>query len=200
MSKEHPILFSAPMVKAILAGTKTQTRRVCTPQPSRELLDEYAQIRRERCVQKDDAGMLSECLPGPYGAPGDRLWVRETWRRDIFDHEKTLYRASHGDQTVFDKWLPSIHMPRKRSRITLEIVAVRVERLQDISTSDAIAEGMRTTLREHDAVCDLRDQYRALWEQIHGPDSWGANPWVWVIEFRRLPQTTREATAQEGTR
>lgn len=77
-------------------------------------------------------------------------------------------------------------MPRWASRITLEIVSVRVERLQDISAEDCIAEGLSTNLREHDAVCDLRDQFAALWTSTYGPDSWSANPWVWVVEFKRV--------------
>lgn len=92
--KERPILFSAPMVRAILEGRKTQTRRIVKPQPSQELLDDYAQIRRERGVQKDDAEMLSECLPCPYGVPGDRLWVRETW--GLFDPDCSGAEYEHG--------------------------------------------------------------------------------------------------------
>ena len=193
--KERPILFSAPMVRAILDGRKTQTRRVVKPQPSQELLDDYAQIRRERGVQKDDAEMLSECLPCPYGFPGDRLWVRETWARDDEDGA-LMYRADVGcddDANAWERgriegvsryrWRPSIHMPRWASRITLEITDVRVERLQDIGEEDAEAEGIpRSDVSPPDMG---RFAYQQLWESINGPDSWAANPWVWVIGFKR---------------
>lgn len=168
-SRERPILFSSPMVRALIAGTKTQTRRV----------------------------VKGEWIVCPYGGPGDRLWVREShwWFKDEHDPvtgyyppkltaEDVEYRAD--GERPGRSWRPSIHMPRWASRITLEITGVRVERLQDISAEDCIAEGMQSRMREHDAVCDLRDQYRDLWEHINGPGSWDANPWVWVLEFRRL--------------
>ena len=188
--KEHPILFSAPMVRAILDGSKTQTRRVWK-MPRGCMW--YEAMGGEREGWFIDPGQpwwphVGECRC-PYGVPGDRLWVREAWRRDIFDHEKTLYRATHGDRTVFDKWKPSIHMPRVRSRITLEVTGVRVERLQDISKADARAEGVRSnadTLAET-GYADARFAYRSLWETINGAGSWDANPWVWVVEFRKLP-------------
>ncbi len=182
--KERPILFSASMVRAIQAGTKTQTRRIVKPQPSQQLLDEYARIRRERGAQKDDAGMLSECLPCPYGVPGDRLWVRETWHTPY--GTRVFYRADHlhdpkGDRQHGIAWTPSIHMPRWASRITLEVTEVRVERLQDISEADARSEGVTPA-----DCCDAHYHgFRLLWESINGPGSWDANPWVWVMSFRK---------------
>lgn len=226
--KERPILFSAPMVKAILDGRKTQTRRVVKPQPpTPEAVHKLAGIdygwiapKSPRPEWRPDGPVwavrelmgMEPMLRCPYGQPGNRLWVRETWQA-FFDDEIAsdrprgpqhtmgiparpdrksfvFYRA---DGEVTDhpehgkaRWMPSIFLPRKYSRITLEITGVRVERLQDISTEDCIAEGITTTLRDHDAVCDLRDQFRELWQSINGPDSWDANPWVWVVEFKAV--------------
>jgi hypothetical protein len=186
------------MVRAILAGTKTQTRRVVKPgrrfdaQAEWELTptsDGRAMHRTtaDGIVFSAQGGHLAGSMQDaivrcPYGKPGDRLWVREAWRRDIFDDTKTLYRASHGDRTVFDKWVPSIHMPRDRSRITLDITSVRVERLQDISIADCIAEGIARGGPENPDGIE-RDEYRRLWESINGADSWDANPWVWVVAW-----------------
>lgn len=173
--KERPILFSAPMVRAILAGTKTQTRRVAKPKRSIE-------------------PMTDEC---PYGEPGDRLWVRETW--NSFDGWAGYYYAADyegwgiGSDDDPDhvpdhevRWRPSIHMPRAASRITLEITDVRVERLQDISDADLECEGLQETIDagiDHDGT--PRDAWRALWSSINGAESWAANPWVWAIEFKK---------------
>lgn len=189
--KERPILFSAPMVRALLAGTKSQTRRVVKPQPRI--------LAGELLCWKDDAltddQMAVRC---PYGSPGDRLWVREAFMHEPADYcweasvsipcrpASTVYRADFHESQPGEGWKPSIHMPRSLSRILLDVTAVRVERLQDISATDAIAEGLSTRLREHDAVCHLLDQYRDLWESINGPESWDANPWVWVVEFKRV--------------
>ena len=191
--KTRPILFSAPMVRAILSGTKTQTRRAVKDRHIDAAPPAcFFQWLRERCT---------------YGKPGDRLWVRETWQA-FFDDEVpadrprgprhtmgiparpdrksfVFYRADgpgpvHRDGYAAN-WLPSIHMPRKYSRITLEVTGVRVERLQDISHADAMAEGMALD----DAIYD----YSRLWEQINGTGSWDANPWVWVIEFQRVGES-----------
>ena len=197
--KERPILFSAPMVRAILRGTKTQTRRVVKIPDW--LYDEYKPVTKH-CI-------FNEVIC-PCGKPGDHLWVREAF--DIIEGQSPThpvigvdYRASHpatypqpddrhkaADDAInlyqwrmkdthgMRKWKPSIHMPRWASRITLEITGVRVERLNDISVHDAIAEGCATD--ERDPVVD----YLYLWESIHGQGSWRANPWVWVIEFKRI--------------
>jgi hypothetical protein len=200
--------MSAPMVRALLSGAKTQTRRVVKPQPlgGAPTLLEHLLPHQRWATDEAEEEHVWKC---PYGEPGDRLWVRETWSPDPpidsswastewngcgrridgvperFQHPRFCnYSADwlHGPIV----WRPSIHMPRWASRLTLEITGVRVEMLQEISVEDCIAEGMQSRMREHDAVCDLRDQYRDLWEQINGRGSWDANPFVWVLEFRKL--------------
>lgn len=163
---ERPILFSAPMVRALLAGTKTQTRRVATPRRSIE-------------------PMTDEC---PYGQPGDRLWVRETW--SAHSAGGFMYAASWDAHALIGhpKWRPSIHMPRAASRITLEVTGVRVERLQEITRGDAMAEGC--PFPNMAAGHDPREWYAKLWNDINGPGSWDANPWVWAITFRRVDSAT----------
>jgi len=212
--KERPILFSAPMVRALLDGSKTQTRRIMKVQP-----DEHAAVTVERYYPTvinrhgdDEPGHEifgawwadGECgLACPYGQPGDRLWVKEThWRDD--EDVAILYAADPNDFEIVQRnkidtgsprynWKPSIHMPRVASRITLEIVSVRVERLQDISEADAKAEGCDQTgvgTGRFDAngneqeVGSYSASYYELWQSINGPGSWSANPRVWVVEFK----------------
>lgn len=186
--KERPILMSAPNVRPTMDGSKTQTRRVFKakngslwPNPN------------------DLPGMRQILRNCPYGQPGDRLWVREAWSTHAcFDHlppskcPKSIHYWADGEIQT-GKARPSIHMPRWASRITLEITGVRVERLQDISEADAIAEGIdpkqaNKTLLSIGAktISGPVAEYSALWESINGADSWNANPWVWVIEFRRV--------------
>lgn len=194
---ERPILFSGAMVRAILDGTKTQTRRVL-------------KVRCQEIGERDDGSRWpwsehpdtadDHWHACPYGQPGDRLWVRETWAQPAaLDPGPTFYRADYpacaagftnlppADEIT---WKPSIHMFRKHSRILLEITGVRVERLQDISETDAAAEGWvkRPGVSSDPAVHvdAARDWYADLWEQINGAGSWAANPWVWVVEFRRI--------------
>jgi hypothetical protein len=120
----------------------------------------------------------------PYGYPGDRLWVRETWKPCFDDKSGTQYRADERGCT--GPWRPSIFMQRKRSRITLEIAEVRVERVQDISPDDCVAEGV-TVYGSTDSG-DLRQAYAELWDSINGKTyPWASNPWVWAIHFSRLP-------------
>jgi len=184
--KERPILFSAPMVRAILEGRKTQTRRV------------VKHVETNEPVTSDPRPYNKPC---PYGQPGDRLWVRETWL-DLGDGITPdgdmkpcgyLYRSDHDKNTMKGQWKPSIFMPRAASRITLEITGIRVERLQHISADDAISEGIeKQGLRWRDyhgdelGWLDPCQSYRTLWESINGPGSWALNPWVWVIEFRKV--------------
>ena len=192
--KERPILFSAPMVRALLDGSKTQTRRIFKLPPGCSWYDGLGG-EKDGWLQ-DDTGPawwhVSEqrC---PYGQPGDRLWVREAWAPRAIDPECTTaaYRAT--DDECNGPWKPSIHMPRWASRIDLEITGARVERLQDISEADARAEGApgyEEGVDEPPPSDDYQWSYRAsfqrLWERINGAESWAANPWVWVVEFRRI--------------
>jgi hypothetical protein len=165
--KERPILFSGPMVRAILEGRKTQTRRIVKPQPL--------------CIASGEWIMNGSACK--YGKPGDRLWVRETWwapRDDVRGEYKREYikYAATLDGMGQPTWKPSIHMPRWASRINLEVVSVRVERLQNISEEDARAEGIWQP--------NWPLSWRQLWESINGAGSWEANPWVWVVEFKRI--------------
>ncbi len=177
--KERPILFSAPMVRAILDGSKTQTRRVVKLQtPKAASISDF-------CV---DGIRVGRC---PYGQPGDRLWVREAWA----DCDKLVRYYATDDVHPLRKKRPSIHMPRWASRITLEVTGVRVERLQDISFSDARAEGIVVQPdggwgladSTHYHFTDPRVSYWSLWEAINGPGSVDANPWVWVVEYKGNP-------------
>jgi hypothetical protein len=202
--KERPILFNGVMVRAILDGNKTQTRRVVKPQPHF-----FGSMTNPNQPFKTlDFGLHCPILC-PYGQPGDRLWVRETWLeadapRQPDGHGKAIYAADYADaERPKTRWTPSIHMPRWASRITLEVTGVRVERLQDISEADAKAEGSylgrcACMSRHADKTpmdmmfnqtgCHIHGtEFKALWKDINGADSWNANPWVWVIEFRRLP-------------
>lgn len=232
--KERPILFSAPMVRALLDGSKTQTRRVMKPQPvaipgepgKHWWPSNAAQsmIRIEDSFQKYPGIFDDAC---PHGQPGDRLWVRESfWGCDL---------PGYGDQPCVvydDEWsgkeyapsqerpwarkfgrIPSIHMPRDCSRILLEIVSVRVERLNDCSEADAKAEGVApnwigpldkgpnglggegwpgddyrhyTNGTDGDPAYSARESFESLWESINGAGAWEVNPWCWAITFRRV--------------
>lgn len=173
--KERPILFSGPMVRAILAGRKTQTRRIVKPQ-SAVLTDQMARRLGVRPPAVENAAVI----PCPYGQAGDRLWVREAWAL----HPETgslLYKA---DDAAPDniKWKPSIHLPRKHSRILLEVIDTGVERLKSISREDAQAEG---TDSDPETNCPI-DRFFNYWCYLNGFDSWDANPWVWVVKFKKL--------------
>lgn len=178
--KKRPILFNGEMVRAILAGRKTQTRRVVKPQPHNPGLQAW--------LEEVSDGFIRS----PYGVPGDRLWVRETWNC-IETGIKTQrqdwvrYRATDGEELY---WKPSIFMPRWASRITLTITGVRVERVQDISSDDCRAEGL-TPDSEISLLWreNIRDKYRDLWNSINAKRGygWDTNPWVWVISFEVQP-------------
>lgn len=230
--KERPILFSGEMVRAILEGRKTQTRRMVKPVPPDYIDRLHGNALRKRApyeIEHSDTGMCMGygfCDDNnvnyicKYGQPGDRLWVKETFgicsgiepAKPKLGH-KIYYRSTlcakdgspSQDKGIADgwpvsKWRPSIFMPRFASRITLEIVSVRVERLQEISEEDAKAEGttpfcgddcaylpvdlLRST--QYLNVPCYRIGYFQLWESINGKGSWDENPFVWVIEFKRL--------------
>lgn len=201
--KERPILFSAPMVRAILDGRKTQTRRVIKGKGTWSVEDADDFSNRKWPGYEDEYGTWTD-MPCPYGQPGDRLWVRETWACNPYD-QTTWYRANDDLPPRREYgpigWKPSIHMPRWASRITLEVVRVRVERLQDISEQDAIAEGVKVF---QDAIIEPYSNppkrmeltavhyFADLWNKINGHGSWDANPWVWVVDFKTLT-TGREA-------
>lgn len=182
--KERPIIFSGEMVRAILEGRKTQTRRVVKPQPWPV---ETVDTERHVIVSHPDKLRVPPC---PYGQPGDRLWVRETWwhpRATEAHIDNVAYRAD-GEMPchlVETNWRPSIHMPRWASRILLEVTDVRVERVQDISEADVQAEGCTGSPfgPMGDAVLFPR-----VWDSINAKrgHDWDTNPWVWVVSFRVL--------------
>jgi hypothetical protein len=207
--KERPFNLTAPEVRAVLAGTKKQKRIPVTAKHLPWI---------ENSLSKFFGGEWGQ-RPMPYGQPGGRLWVREAFFPEVAGDRDfpVWYRATEEDEFPYrERWKSSIHMPRWASRITLEVTGVRVERLQDISEADAIAEGIerlpdpvidggwsgpnRFTLKGMgSAACagyvswnapTATELYRRLWESINGPGSWEANPWVWVVEFKRLTEAT----------
>jgi hypothetical protein len=211
---EKPILFSAPMVRAILDGRKSQTRRIIKPQPVGPVFIATDPKTPRYCLPYNETltmgGLAMRC---PYGQPGDRLWVRETCRAEELPSglDGVRYLADdcfipiENTEAASDAWLslaayrqrlsghhkcrkmPAIHMPRWASRITLEITGIRMERLQDISESDALAEGIDPKFPPDEQVANAaRMRYADIWESINSPGSWAANPWVWVVEFRRM--------------
>lgn len=242
--KQRPILFSAPMVRALLDGSKTQTRRIAKhkgelPPNWATFAQPMSNIQADGSCKSSDLFRWSEeqaegqplkslrrwpgngadlehdwhAIPCPYGKQGDQLWVREAWMPDaprdgtwadvefygckdaplslIPDRyrkpEHCLFSSTWAG-TPLVGWKPSIHMPRWASRITLEITSIRVERLQVISEQDAMSEG---AIGGHGAIPNYQyaatpvEHFKHIWESINGAKSWEANPWVWVIEFKR---------------
>ena len=209
--KERGMIFNGEMVRALLSGRKTQTRR-----PIKWKQTRFTEIGEREDGSKwpwsEDAEHACDFWhPCPFGAVGDRIWVRETFctvddtqygGEKWVDYRATpKFEASHpagwdcapNDAEAL-KWRPSIHMPRWASRILLEITNVRVERLNAISQEDAQAEGMdltgwRPTYSDPDSggeVMTPYDNFAELWSSIYGEEIWQANPWVWVIEFKRV--------------
>lgn len=208
--KERPILFNALMVKAILEGRKTQTRRLLKVQPpvaDKKIIPLYQVEPVPKVTEVAFHEVLENNIPHcssisrckcPFGKIGDRLWVRETFmdlsgtgveHRDLngklqrYAYGENCPRGSYSDELRKDfglKWKPSIHMPRSACRLVLEITNIRVEQLQDISESDCLKEGVGSPI--------LRDckkpKFMQLWESINGTGSWNKNPWVWVVEFK----------------
>ena len=180
--KETPLLMCGPMVIATIEGRKTQTRRVIKPQP--EPLSSYFSFDSDRWLS--DRGQDFYC---PYGVPGDRLWVKETFlyraQRTAYIYKADLEPAeAAGVGAMYGGWKPSIFMPREASRITLELTDVRVERVQEISYADCVAEGV-----EDDGFAN--DRYEFLWNSLNAKRdgdiyAWAKNPWVWVLTFRKL--------------
>ncbi|HCH7700316.1 MULTISPECIES: hypothetical protein [Pseudomonas] len=201
--RERPILFNDQMVRAILEGRKTVTRRA-VKDTGFYAID--AAIHGNEVALREREALATRC---PFGQPGDRLWVRETWGLQVRSYgggagEFIVYRATNPNAIYCRssegreypvKWKPSIHMHRHSSRILLEITAVRVERLQDISEEQALAEGVRGEPCDHarQACSDIgcwgdtaKGAFGFLWEQLNGAGAWQANPWVWVVEFKRV--------------
>jgi len=207
----HPIIFSTPMVQAILEGRKTMTRRVLKPYPDEGSIPKKCThlFDNERplwgytyCFNEKDLSEVTHiAVTCPYGQPGDVLWVRETFGK-LLSFDKFVYKADC--ESKYDKpalgWKPSIHMPKSACRIWLEVTNIRVERLQDITKKDAISEGILSDHTDGDYYyfypCnDLRDDtyldnpitsFYSLWKSINGQESWNSNPFVWVIEFKRI--------------
>lgn len=235
--KEHPALFNGAMVRAIGTGQKTQTRRIVKPQP--HLVPHHEPVRPEprsngRWVfmthtDRPSYSWATGHVRNPYGVPGDRIWVRETWstehvsvypcplawyRADFTRHDDPVLNREHnhkrgeGERPRADcfacleehkgtrfRWRPSIHMPRRLARYLLDVTAVRVERLQDISEEDARAEGIEEWAKSAGELAILsalgcavptapRFLFQLLWISSYGQDSWDANPWVWVTTFK----------------
>lgn len=232
-SKERGMIFNAEMVRAILSGQKTQTRRIMKVQPvlNGSFYEVYGAgwSKGVKSVPVVNGHSLSNNCP--FGAVGDRIWVRETWaalgNEDgcSIDWNENLvkeggaagariYRASceqkegdyglwsipddaewkpHTDNMKYEGiWVPSIHMPRWASRILLEITNVRVERLNDISEEDARSEGVTPTPLPAEKLVGGKLAFAELWASIYGYENWQANPWVWVIEFKRVQEHSND--------
>lgn len=219
--KEHPILFSGPMVRALLDETKTQTRRIWKMPKGHTWSDEKKGLV---VWEGNDCEYAVDELRCPYGDVGDRLWVREAWRsaKDLDAFSPSGIGEKCVDQGYRKPWAPiqyeadgsrvnwtgwglgktmedadapgriraSMHMPRWACRLVLEIISIRVERLNDISIADALAEGVRCHLDHHnkprESIYSPVGGFRELWESINGAESWDANPWVWVVEFKKV--------------
>lgn len=213
--KIKPILFSTPMVQAILNGTKTQTRRIIKKQPFNAKSDIICQLddfkegtwgAKFKYFGEERYEITN--LFKPLAQIGDILWVRETWslvpksaysKELLFpytDSSNIIYKASF-DRAFSSPWKPSIHMPKIAARIFLKVTGVRIERLQDISEKDAIAEGIKVIEvdeayfdyefnGENGSYATARGSFNSLWCKINGKDSWSSNPWVWVYEFERV--------------
>lgn len=214
----RPIIFSTPMVRALLSGSKTQTRRIIKPKPDENgvaymknaPLDWKGEWFPWMWDNEEGERFAKHC---PYGEPGDVLWVRESFGSNGLDYfrykadwiEEDGYDKGPGFKKPWDKWKPSIHMPRKAARLFLQVTEIRVERLLSISEVDAESEGVDRVLGSNQipgergwksGYINYHDPRRildtavlsffSLWESIHGADSLNANPWVWVVKFKRV--------------
>jgi len=184
---DRPIIFSGPMVRALLDGRKTQTRRVLKPQPKYGF-EPWQDEDIGDWWQSGHGEAGDDILAVPY-AIGDRLWVRETFREIEGDALRATYAADTQSWVKYGgggPWRPSIHMPRWASRLTLTVTDVRVQRLQDITPANAIAEGIRPAANSQTIDCDTPnpvDEFAHLWNTIHGPDAWDRNDWVAALTF-----------------
>ncbi|HDE1483159.1 TPA: hypothetical protein PCC25_003684 [Klebsiella quasipneumoniae] len=223
---ERGMIFNAEMVRALLSGRKTQTRRIMKVQPESNQLGlllitdstKHSDIGKYHWAESNATGnhVRSKLFLCPFGAVGDRIWVREGFFPAPLEMQsepprKTMWNIAYRDgmqmeklapaeynPTIYnyERWTPSIHMPRWASRILLEITGVRVERLNAISEEDARAEGIidggcLNCGEPEPCGCanpepDATDAFAYLWQSIYGQESWNANPWVWVIEFERV--------------
>lgn len=191
MQKERPILYSTPMVQALLDDSKTMTRRIVKGAALQWLNEGFTP------EYIADEGNSSIC---PYGKIGDVLWVRETWRSIEQDFGAPRYEYKATEKiNINEKWRPSIFMPKSACRIRLEITDIRVERLQDISEEDAknegayrgiLRDGPNTEKGQFHLEFNVHGYYKTgfefIWKVINGKESWNANPWVWVISFKKL--------------
>ena len=189
--QEHPLLMQGPLVRAILEGRKTQTRRLINPQPGDDIenvkYDDVADLWLGSNKEDNDLGYcFSWTARSPLGRAGDRLWVRETWTAAMHEPKgpaDCLYRAddNRGVEDLAEaKWTPSIHMPRWACRLVLPQVSVRVERVQDITEEDAKAEGVEPIGGSY------REGFRSVMQAIYGKECWDANWWVWVAEWKEI--------------
>ena len=214
--KEHGLLFNTAMVRALLAGTKSQTRRAVRMgdvgfiggcDDDHDDPDAWGFADGDGCLHVLDQSKpgwygsgvphMSYRIEAPHGPVGRVLWVRETHCPRYFDNGKPGYRADwtgeSADVVPEPKWTPSLLMPRSLARITLEVTGVRLERVQAITEEDARAEGVSDGARATDSdggqnglSPSYRNQYRRLWDEINGAGSWASNPWVFAYSFRRI--------------
>ena len=187
---ERPILFNTSMVRAILEGRKTVTRRVIRLQPESRLIRMTESSCYPGCFAIEGTSMVIR----PPCQPGDILWVRETWCESMGQAGKYFYRAYAGPRDEmkeyahsFNRWHPSIHMPRAAARLFLRVTEVRANKLHDVNYFDCLSEGVPYRQMETDVVQD----FSALWDSTIKPADrpiygWRANPWVWVISFERV--------------
>ncbi len=195
--KERPILFSGPMVRAILDGRKTMTRRVVRLRAG-EIAHEGDDGSLHAVANTAWGDSIERVIRCPYGVPGDLLWVRETWatteQAGVHPSDaEMLYRATDPDWETMDgwRWSPSIFMPRWASRLTLRITSVSVERVQEITEEDAMREGVKAeSVSTHPGIYSYRAPFVELWDSINSERGfgWDANPWVWVVAFERVSQ------------
>lgn len=207
--KVSPIIMSAPMVRALLEGKKTQTRRVIRKQPPDghfiegcPWVDSGFALWRGTSFPKDHQGCTCERVGNPYGDTGDLLWVRESWcwPGEEFPAYRADIEAVKSLEAILAfklKWSPSIHMPRWASRITLRIKLIEPQRLQDISKDDAIAEGIESIMDKYGETYYIHN-YRELWDSLNAKRGfgWDNNPWVWAITFEVIKENVDRLPAE----